>query len=85
MGCGISGATGHERALVIEDLPHTRVALPQRHPAGESAALLENTDLTIERIAHDTGFGTATSLRNQLAAELGVSPSAYRATFRVGS
>lgn len=44
---------------------------------------LENTDLTIERIAHDTGFGTATSLRNQLAAELGVSPSAYRATFRV--
>lgn len=45
--------------------------------------LLENTDLTIERIAHDTGFGTATSLRNQLAAELGVSPSAYRATFRV--
>ncbi|MDV8023415.1 GlxA family transcriptional regulator [Rhodococcus sp. IEGM 1330] len=46
--------------------------------------LLENTDLTIERIAHDTGFGTATSLRNQLAAELGVSPSAYRATFRVG-
>ncbi|OZC74117.1 AraC family transcriptional regulator [Rhodococcus sp. 06-462-5] len=47
--------------------------------------LLENTDLTIERIAHDTGFGTATSLRNQIAAELGVSPSAYRATFRVGS
>ncbi|WP_176458368.1 GlxA family transcriptional regulator [Rhodococcus sp. WWJCD1] len=46
--------------------------------------LLENTDLTVERIAHDTGFGTATSLRNQLAAELGVSPSAYRATFRVG-
>ncbi|OZF37565.1 AraC family transcriptional regulator [Rhodococcus sp. 14-2483-1-2] len=49
-----------------------------------SRELLENTDLTIERIAHDTGFGTATSLRNQLAAELGVSPSAYRATFRVG-
>ncbi|WP_415975786.1 GlxA family transcriptional regulator [Rhodococcus sp. 077-4] len=46
--------------------------------------MLENTDLTIERIAHDTGFGTATSLRNQIAAELGVSPSAYRATFRVG-
>ncbi|MGV8875696.1 MAG: GlxA family transcriptional regulator [Rhodococcus sp. (in: high G+C Gram-positive bacteria)] len=46
--------------------------------------LLENTDLTIERIAHDTGFGTATSLRNQISAELGVSPSAYRATFRVG-
>lgn len=46
--------------------------------------LLENTDLTVERIAHDTGFGTATSLRNQLAAESGVSPSAYRATFRVG-
>lgn len=44
--------------------------------------LLENTDDSIERIARDTGFGTATSLRTQLAAEVGVSPSAYRSTFR---
>lgn len=45
--------------------------------------LLENTDDTVERIARDTGFGTATSLRTQLAAEVGVSPSVYRSTFRV--
>lgn len=44
--------------------------------------LLEETDQSIDRIAADTGFGTATSLRQHLHAALGVSPSAYRATFR---
>ncbi|WP_338889026.1 GlxA family transcriptional regulator [Rhodococcus sovatensis] len=44
--------------------------------------LLENTDKTIDRVAADAGFGTATSMRQQLMAEIGVSPSAYRATFR---
>lgn len=44
--------------------------------------LLEETDLTIDRIAEDAGFGTATSLRQHLHAAIGVSPSAYRATFR---
>ncbi|WP_179272884.1 MULTISPECIES: hypothetical protein [unclassified Rhodococcus (in: high G+C Gram-positive bacteria)] len=38
VGCGI----GYVRALVIKDFPITRAALPQRHPAGGSAALLEN-------------------------------------------
>ncbi|RRO15122.1 helix-turn-helix domain-containing protein [Saccharopolyspora rhizosphaerae] len=44
--------------------------------------LLEETDLPVERIASDSGFGTAASLRQHLQCELGVSPSAYRATFR---
>ncbi|MDJ0395334.1 helix-turn-helix domain-containing protein [Rhodococcus sp. G-MC3] len=44
--------------------------------------LLENTDHSIERVAEDAGFGTATSMRQQLMSEIGVSPSAYRATFR---
>ncbi|UNO40846.1 helix-turn-helix domain-containing protein [Streptomyces sp. MST-110588] len=44
--------------------------------------LLEETDLTIDRIAAEAGFGTAASLRQHLQAALGVSPSAYRATFR---
>lgn len=43
--------------------------------------LLEETDLTIDRIASEVGFGTAVSLRQHLQARLGVSPSAYRATF----
>ncbi|MFI5606282.1 GlxA family transcriptional regulator [Amycolatopsis sp. NPDC051903] len=44
--------------------------------------LLEETDLPIDRIATDCGFGTAASLRQHLQSALGVSPSAYRHTFR---
>lgn len=44
--------------------------------------LLEETDLGVDRVAADAGFGTAASLRQHLQATLGVSPSAYRATFR---
>jgi transcriptional regulator GlxA family with amidase domain len=44
--------------------------------------LLEETDRPVDRIAADAGFGTAASLRQHLQAALGVSPSAYRATFR---
>ncbi|WP_335933718.1 GlxA family transcriptional regulator [Streptomyces sp. PTD5-9] len=44
--------------------------------------LLESTDLSIDQVARDAGFGTATSLRQHLQAALGVSPTAYRRTFR---
>ena len=44
--------------------------------------LLETTDLSIDIIAADVGFGTATSLRQHMATQLGVPPSAYRKTFR---
>lgn len=44
--------------------------------------LLEETDLPVDRIAADAGFGTAASLRQHLQASLRVSPSAYRSTFR---
>ncbi|MFC6880949.1 MULTISPECIES: GlxA family transcriptional regulator [Actinomadura] len=44
--------------------------------------LLEETDLPVDRVAERAGFGTGTSLRQHLHAALGVSPSAYRATFR---
>ncbi|MFC8371405.1 GlxA family transcriptional regulator [Streptomyces sp. NPDC057239] len=44
--------------------------------------LLETSDLPVERVAHEVGFATATSLRRHLAAEAGVAPSAYRRTFR---
>lgn len=43
--------------------------------------LLETTDLTVERIARDAGFGSVQSLRQHLRAVLGVAPSAYRRTF----
>ncbi|PDP87893.1 AraC family transcriptional regulator [Glycomyces fuscus] len=44
--------------------------------------LLEESDLPVDRVAERSGFGTAASLRQQMQAELGVSPSAYRRTFR---
>ena len=44
--------------------------------------LLEESDMTIEHIASRVGFGTSVSLRQHLQARLGLTPSAYRATFR---
>ncbi|WP_181767876.1 GlxA family transcriptional regulator [Streptomyces albidus (ex Kaewkla and Franco 2022)] len=44
--------------------------------------LLEETDMPVDKVAADAGFGTGASLRQHLQAALGVSPSAYRATFR---
>ncbi len=44
--------------------------------------LLESTDLPIDRVAAESGFGTATSLRQHLHAEIGVAPATYRRTFR---
>ncbi|WP_078066963.1 GlxA family transcriptional regulator, partial [Streptomyces jeddahensis] len=44
--------------------------------------LLEQTDHTVDRVAAEAGFGTGASLRQHFQAALGVSPGAYRATFR---
>ncbi|SDN90803.1 GlxA family transcriptional regulator [Actinacidiphila guanduensis] len=47
--------------------------------------LLESTDLAVDRIARSAGFGSAASMRQHLQAALGVSPSAYRRTFRTAA
>lgn len=44
--------------------------------------LLEETDLPVETIAFEVGFGSATLLRQHLRAAIGVAPLAYRRTFR---
>jgi transcriptional regulator GlxA family with amidase domain len=44
--------------------------------------LLESTDLPVDDIATRVGFATGTSLRQHLHATIGVSPLAYRRTFR---
>jgi transcriptional regulator GlxA family with amidase domain len=44
--------------------------------------LLETTDLGVDQVARDAGFGTGAALRQQMTATLGVAPSAYRNTFR---
>ncbi|KAA2264955.1 helix-turn-helix domain-containing protein [Solihabitans fulvus] len=44
--------------------------------------LLEDSDLPMDQIARRAGFGTAASLRQHLHTAIGVSPLAYRRTFR---
>lgn len=44
--------------------------------------LLESTDLGVDQIARQAGFGTSASMRQHLHAVLGVSPTAYRRTFQ---
>ena len=55
-------------------LVQQRVALARR--------LLESTDSPVERIATESGFGTAASLRQHLHAAIGVPPLTYRRTYR---
>jgi transcriptional regulator GlxA family with amidase domain len=50
-----------------------RVALAQR--------LLEETELDVEQVAEQTGFGTAATLRHHFARHRGTSPQAYRRSF----
>jgi transcriptional regulator GlxA family with amidase domain len=53
-----------------------------RQRAHQARELLEGSDLTVDRIAREVGFGTAASMRQHLRDTLGVAPSAYRRTFR---
>jgi len=59
--------------------PHAWL-LGQRLAAAE--ALLEDSDAPVEEIARLVGFGTAAGLRDQFTRRRGVSPRAYRQTFR---
>ena len=59
--------------------PHAWL-LAQRLAAAET--LLEESDAPVEEIARLVGFGTAAGFREQFARRRGVSPRAYRQTFR---
>jgi transcriptional regulator GlxA family with amidase domain len=62
--------------------PHAWL-LQQRLAAAEE--LLENSDAPVEEIARLVGFGTAAGLREQFARRRGVSPRAYRQSFRAAA
>ncbi|MEU2207437.1 helix-turn-helix domain-containing protein [Streptomyces hygroscopicus] len=47
--------------------------------------LLEDTDQSVEQVAREAGFGSPASLRQHFQAAVGVSPTAYRRTFRSGA
>ncbi|OLT22734.1 AraC family transcriptional regulator [Actinomadura sp. CNU-125] len=44
--------------------------------------LLETTDLPVERVAAECGYGSAVTLRAHFARRVGASPQAYRGAFR---
>jgi transcriptional regulator GlxA family with amidase domain len=48
---------------------------------GRAQALLESTDLPIEKIGELSGLGTANNLRHHFLRHIGVSPSEYRRAF----
>jgi transcriptional regulator GlxA family with amidase domain len=48
----------------------------------KACSLLEQTSLSIDEVASSAGFGSTASMRAHFQAELDVSPSAYRTTFR---
>jgi transcriptional regulator GlxA family with amidase domain len=55
-------------------LVQQRVAVARR--------LLESTDVPVERVAEQAGFGTTASMRQHLHAAIGVAPLAYRRAYR---
>ena len=59
--------------------PHTWLAAQR---VARARRLLESTDLPVERVAADAGFGTAASLRQHLRTAIGVAPVAYRRMYR---
>jgi transcriptional regulator GlxA family with amidase domain len=60
---------------ITQWLLHQRVLRAQR--------LLENTDLPVDRIAHDVGMSTAVTLRPHFRKVVGISPQRYREAFRL--
>ena len=59
--------------------PHTWLAAQR---VARARRLLETTDLPVDRVAADAGFGTAASLRGHLRTAIGVSPGTYRRMYR---
>lgn len=62
-------ATSPQQWLLTQRLDHARL-------------LLETDDAPIERVAEQSGFGSAVTLRHHFSRRLGVSPAAHRAEFR---
>ncbi|MGW0791718.1 GlxA family transcriptional regulator [Streptomyces sp. NPDC002911] len=52
--------------------------------ADRARQLLETTDLPVDRIASEAGFGSHSSLRHHFVRLVGTPPQAYRSAFRLG-
>ena len=56
----------------------------QEQRISRAQELLERTDASIEQVAAASGMGTAATLRRHFRHAVGVPPTAYRQTFRLG-
>ncbi|MDH2412894.1 helix-turn-helix domain-containing protein [Nocardioides sp. CER19] len=56
-----------------------------RERIGRARELLERTDASIEHVAAGCGMGTAATLRRHFHRAVGVTPTAYRASFRAAT
>jgi transcriptional regulator GlxA family with amidase domain len=65
-----------------EEAGETAGAWLARARVDQARRLLESTDLPVDRVAAESGFGTTASLRQHLAHAVGLSPLAYRRTYR---
>jgi transcriptional regulator GlxA family with amidase domain len=63
------------------DLGATPAAWLARQRIIRAQRLLEQTDYGLDRIADESGFGSAAVLRQNFARVLGITPTAYRARF----
>ncbi|MDV3221186.1 GlxA family transcriptional regulator [Intrasporangium sp.] len=65
-----------------EETGETAGAWLARARVDHARRLLESTDLPVDRVAAEAGFGTTASLRQHLAQAVGLSPLAYRRMYR---
>ena len=63
------------------DFGATPAAWLSRQRIIHAQRLLESTDLGLDRVAYESGFGSAAVLRQNFARVLGTTPTAYRARF----
>ncbi|RJO71024.1 helix-turn-helix domain-containing protein [Nocardia panacis] len=76
---GMSRRTFYRRLQGATGTTPLRWLLNQRLASAQ--ALLEATDLSVDRIAERTGIGTANNLRHHFLKQLGTSPGEYRRAF----
>ncbi|KAB1662342.1 helix-turn-helix domain-containing protein [Pseudoclavibacter chungangensis] len=68
----------------VEDTGYTPMHWVMRARIDLARELLERSELSIDRIAADTGLGTGANLRQHFQRILGTTPSDYRSTFTNG-
>ncbi|KGM31456.1 helix-turn-helix domain-containing protein, partial [Inquilinus limosus] len=84
----LAGEAGMSLRTFLRRFREATGTTPAEWLVGERLALardlLETTDLPVERIATECGFGSADTLRHHFRRRLATSPARYRAGFALG-